>query len=93
MNNVKNNWADSKLSRSVWDDDFNEFLAYSCYFKIFINLKLIIKWSYINSDKDKEQASSSEDEDEEDISGLRAGETKMEVDQDGEYVNHFKVMF
>ncbi|XP_050723788.1 serine/threonine-protein phosphatase 6 regulatory subunit 3-like isoform X3 [Eriocheir sinensis] len=35
------------------------------------------------SEKDKEQASSSEDEDEEDISGLRAGETKMEVDQDG----------
>lgn len=34
------------------------------------------------SEKDKEQASSSEDEDEEDISGLRAGETKMEVDQD-----------
>lgn len=40
------------------------------------------------SEKDKEQASSSEDEDEE-ISGLRAGETKMEVDQDGEYHGKF----
>lgn len=36
------------------------------------------------SEKDKDQASSSEDEDDE-LSGLRAGETKMEVDQDGEY--------
>lgn len=47
---------------------------------------------YPNSDKDKDQASSSEDEDD-DISGLRTSETKMEVDQDGEYHSKSRGMF
>lgn len=40
---------------------------------------------YLNSERTEDNpASSSDEEEEEDFTSLRSGETKMEVDQDGE---------